>query len=133
VLLNVLVGRLALQVGVRRVIVSACLLTGATMLTAALLVRTGASLPVACLLLVGALWVSALDAVGNIPFLRAVRARERPPMTAVFRTYTDLSDLLPSAVFAVLLSFFGLESVFATTGLSMLAIGLIARRLPRAM
>jgi hypothetical protein len=33
----------------------------------------------------------------------------------------------------VLLSFFGLESVFATTGLSMLAIGLVARRLPRAM
>jgi hypothetical protein len=133
VLLTVLVGRLALRVGVRRVIVGAYLLTGATMLAVALLVPTGASLVVAGLLLLGALWVSALDAVGNVPFLRAVRARERAPMAAVFRTYTDLSDLLPSAVFAVLLSFFGLESVFAATGLSMLAIGIIARRLPRAM
>ena len=133
VLLNVLVGRFAERVGVRRVIVSAYLLTGVTMLAAALLVPTGASLLVAGLLLLGALWVSALDAVGNIPFLRAVRARERPPMTAVFRTYTDLSELLPSALFAVLLSVFGLESVFASAGLWMLAIGLIAHRLPRAM
>ena len=103
------------------------------MLLAALLVPTGASLLVAGLLLLGSVWASTLDAVGNIPFLRAVRARERPQMTGVFRTYIDLSDLLPSAVFALLLSFFGLESVFATAGLWMLAIGLVARRLPRAM
>jgi hypothetical protein len=45
----------------------------------------------------------------------------------------DLSELLPSALFAVLLSFFGLESVFAATGLAMLAIGLVARHLPRAL
>jgi hypothetical protein len=54
-------------------------------------------------------------------------------MTTVFRTYIDLSELLPSAVFAVLLSFFDLESVFATTGLAMFAIGLVARHLPRAL
>lgn len=133
VLLTVLVGRLALRVGVRQVIVGAYLLAGMTTLAAALLVPVGAPLAVAGLLLIAALWVSGLDAVGNIPFLRAVRARERPQMTAVFRTYIDLSDLLPSAVFALLLSFFGLESVFAATGLSMLVIGLVARRLPRAM
>jgi hypothetical protein len=33
----------------------------------------------------------------------------------------------------VLLSFFGLASVFATTGLMMLAIGLTARFLPRGL
>ena len=131
--LTVLIGRLAERVGVRRVIVTAYLLSGITMLLAALLVPTGASLLVAGLLLLGSVWASALDAVGNIPFLRAARARERPQMTGVFRTYIDLSDLLPSAVFALLLSFFGLESVFATAGLWMLAIGLVARRLPRAM
>jgi Major Facilitator Superfamily len=131
--LTMLIGRLAERVGVRRVIVTAFVLSGVTTLLAALLVPTRAPLLVAALLLLGALWASALDAVGNIPFLRAARARERPQMTGVFRTYIDLSDLLPSAVFAVLLSFFGLESVFATTGLWMLAIGLVARRLPRAM
>jgi hypothetical protein len=54
-------------------------------------------------------------------------------MTTVFRTYIDLSELLPSALFAVLLSFFGLASVFATTGVLMLAIGLTARLLPRRL
>jgi hypothetical protein len=43
------------------------------------------------------------------------------------------AELVPSALFAVLLSFFGLESVFATMGVAMLAIGLIARYLPRAL
>ncbi len=66
--------------------------------------------------------LSALDAVGNIPFLRAVRARERAQMTTVFRTYLDISELLPPALFALLLSFFGLASVFLATGLWMLAI-----------
>ena len=52
-------------------------------------------------------------------------------MTTVFRTYLDLSDLLPPALFALLLSFFGLASVFVAAGLWMLAIGVTARLLPR--
>jgi predicted MFS family arabinose efflux permease len=131
--LTVLIGRLAERVGVRRVIVAAYLLAGVTTLATALLVPTGFSLVVAALLLLASVWLSALDAVGNIPFLRAVRAVERPQMTTVFRTYIDLSELLPSALFAVLLSFFGLASVFATTGVLMLAIGLTARLLPRRL
>ena len=131
--LTVLIGRFAERVGVRRVIVGAYLLTGISMLAAAALAVVGWSVAVAGLLLLAGVWVSGLDAVGNIPFLRAVRARERAEMTTVFRTYIDLSELLPSALFALLLSFFGLESVFATTGLAMLAIGLFARYLPRAL
>ena len=131
--LTVLIGRFAERVGVRRVIVGACLLSASSMLAAAALAVVGWSVAVAGLLLLAAVWASGLDAVGNIPFLRAVRARERAEMTTVFRTYIDLSELLPSALFALLLSFFGLESVFATTGLVMLAIGLIARHLPRAL
>ena len=115
----------------RPVIVASYLLTGASMLAAAAWAATGASLVVAGCLLLAALWVSALDAVGNIPFLRAVRARERPQMTTVFRTYIDASELLPPAVFALLLTFFGLASVFAATGVWMLVVGLTARYLPR--
>jgi predicted MFS family arabinose efflux permease len=131
--LTVLIGRFAERVGVRRVIVGAYLLSAISMLAAAALAVIGWSVAVAGLLLLGAVWASGLDAVGNIPFLRAVRARERAEMTTVFRTYIDLSELLPSALFALLLTFFGLESVFATTGLLMLVIGLIARYLPRAL
>jgi predicted MFS family arabinose efflux permease len=131
--LTVLIGRFAERVGVRRVIVGAYLLTGVSMLAAAALAVAGWSVAVAGMLLLAGVCVSGLDAVGNIPFLRAVRARERAEMTTVFRTYIDLSELLPSALFAVLLTFFGLESVFATTGFAMLAIGLVARYLPRAL
>jgi predicted MFS family arabinose efflux permease len=131
--LTVPVGRFAERVGVRLVIVGAYLLSAASMLAAAALALLGWSVAVAGLLLLAAVWASGLDAVGNIPFLRAVRARERAEMTTVFRTYIDLSELLPSAIFAVLLSFFGLESVFATTGVAMLAIGMVARYLPRAL
>ena len=132
-LLTVLVGRFAERIGVRLVIIGAYLLTGASMLAAAALALVGWSVVVAGLLLLASAWVSGLDAVGNIPFLRAVRARERAEMATVFRTYIDLSELLPSALFAVLLSFFGLESVFATMGILMIAIGLVARLLPRAL
>lgn len=131
--LTVLIGRFAERVGVRRVIVGAYFLTGISMLAAAALAVVGWSVAVAGMLLLAGVWVSGLDAVGNIPFLRAVRARERAEMTTVFRTYIDLSELLPSALFALLLTFFGLESVFAATGLAMLAIGLFARYLPRAL
>jgi hypothetical protein len=132
-LLTVLIGRFAERVGVRVVIIGAYLLTGISMLAAAVLAVVGWSVAVAGLLLLASVWLSALDAVGNIPFLRAVRARERAEMTAVFRTYIDVSELLPSALFAVLLTFFGLESVFATTGVVMLAIAVVARHLPRAL
>jgi predicted MFS family arabinose efflux permease len=131
--LTVVIGRFAERVGVRAVIVGAYLLTGASMLAAAALALVGWSVVVAGLLLLASAWVSGLDAVGNIPFLRAVRARERAEMATVFRTYIDLSELLPSALFAVLLSFFGLESVFATMGIAMIVIGLVARLLPHAL
>jgi predicted MFS family arabinose efflux permease len=131
--LTVLIGRFAERVGVRQVIIGAYFLSGASMIGVAALALVGWPLAVAGLLLLAGVWVSGLDAVGNIPFLRAVRARERAEMATVFRTYIDLSELLPSAVFALLLSFFGLESVFAATGIVMLAIGLVARYLPRAL
>jgi len=127
--LNLGIGRFAARFGVRLVIVAAFGTAGAASLAAALLVDWP---PAAVIfLLAGALGCSALDAVGNIPFLRSVRAHERPQMTTVFRTYLDMSDLLPPALFALLLSFFGLASVFCAAGLWMLAIGLTARLLPR--
>jgi MFS family permease len=127
--LNLAIGRFAARFGVRLVIVAAFVMTGAGSLTAAPAVDR----PLAAVtsLLAGAFGCSALDAAGNIPFLRSVRAHERAPMTMVFRTYLDMSDLLPPALFALLLSFFGLASVFSAAGLWMIAIGLTARLLPR--
>jgi MFS family permease len=69
-----------------------------------------------CLLLT-AFFVIALDALGSTVFMRAVRVHERPQMSAVYRTYLDLSELLPPLVYSVVLAFAGLGGVFATLGL----------------
>jgi MFS family permease len=124
-------GRFAVAQGLRLAIVVAFLTVGAATLAAGTL-ATYAYVAGICLLLAAVACVG-LDAVGNIPFFRAVHPYERPPMTTVFRTYVDAAELVPSAVFAVLLSFFDLPVVFLTAGLSTLAFGLLALYLPRGM
>ena len=44
-------------------------------------------------------------------------------MTAVYRTYLDLSDLLPPLFYSIVLAFFGLGAVFATLGIFCLVCG----------
>jgi hypothetical protein len=75
----------------------------------------------------------ALDAVGQVTFLRAVRARERPEMGMVFGYYRDAAALLPHAVAAPLLTFFGLDAVFLATAAGMFACAWLARWIPRGM
>ena len=69
-----------------------------------------------------AFFTISLDALGSAAFLRAVRSYERPQMTAVYRTYLDLSDLLPPLVYSIVLAFFGLGAVFATLGVVLLRL-----------
>lgn len=44
--------------------------------------------------LLGSVGGGVLDVLGNIPFMRLVRPRERTPMTAVFTTWREMSFLL---------------------------------------
>ncbi len=125
------VGRLAAKVGIRAVAMTSFLLAG--LCTAAATLVYDYPLAVALCLLGGAAATSALDAIGNIPFMRSVRAYERPQMTTVFRTYIDFSDLLPAGLFALLLTFFDFRAVFIASALGMFAVGLIARYLPKRM
>ena len=124
-------GRLAGTFGVRRVLRDAFLCCGVLTLGAAALFNH--PLLVAVMLTAGALACVALDSVGNIPFLRAVRARERAEMTTVFRTYIDISELIPPAVFAAILSVFDLQMVFIVMGAAMIGFSLLARYLPKSM
>ena len=55
---------------------------------------------------------TGLDAIGAVPFYRAVHAAERPEMTAVYRTYADASELVPPLVYGFLLTWFELPVVF---------------------
>src|SRR3546814_16260688 len=74
-----------------------------------------------------------LDALGNIPFLRSVHPYERSEMTSVFRTYIEVSQLLPQANYAGLLLMLPQGSVFVALGVLLIANAGISGDLPRRM
>jgi len=126
-----LAGRLARRVGIRLPIIGAFVGLGLTTSAAGLFYAWPLAV-IACLL-AAAVGAVILDAIGGIPFMRSVRPFERPQMTSVYRTYIDLSDLVPAAVFSLLLSYFDLRAVFLATGSFALFAALVARQLPRRM
>ncbi len=83
-------------------------------------------------LLVTAFFGVALDALGSVVFMRAVRTHERAQMTAVYRTYLDLSELMPPLVYSIVLIFFGLGGVFASLAILMAVCAVVTwHYLPR--
>ncbi len=129
----VLWGRLAERRGVR-VVIALCYLGAAVSLIAVGL--TDKSLPVLAgsFLVLAAVFCSGLDAVGGVPYYRAVKPRERTQMSGVYRSYIDFSDLLPNIVYGVLLGTFGLSSVFVALGLFHIVVAAVSwRYLPRSM
>jgi MFS transporter, ACDE family, multidrug resistance protein len=87
----------------------------------------------ATILALAALGTETLDGAGNLLFLRAVHVYERSEMTTVFVSYRDVAQLGPPAVCTVLLSFFGLQSVFVAAGVMMLAAAGLSGRIPRRL
>jgi MFS family permease len=129
-----LFGKLAERIGVRKVITGAFLAIAAASIAGGIAGLYQRPLVAAAFLLVAATAASALDGVGAIPFLKAVRVRERAPMTAVYRSYLEISDLVPSAVYAVALLFAPLPVTFVLVGLWMIVCAAISWRfLPRSM
>ena len=124
-------GWLARRFGLRRHMMAGYGLVGAATLLASLFFDR--PLLAAPLLILAALGAVNLDAVGAVPFLRAVRGRERPEMTMVFSLYRDAAGLIPAAVYSLLLTFFDLSAVFVAAGLGALACAWLARYLPRGM
>ena len=59
--------------------------------------------------------------------------RQRAEMAGVYATHRDTGQLLPPAVFAVMLKFFARPVVFVTIGVMMLAASYFSRYLPRKM
>lgn len=126
-------GRLAQVHGVRAVIVASFVLCAVASLGAGLAGTTSPYLAIGCLLL-GSVAASALDGVGGIPFLRAVRHRERQQMSAVYRTYIDFSELIPAFVFAVALLWLPIGMVFVILSVALAVIGWVSwRYLPKSL
>ena len=126
-------GRIARRHGVRKVITFAFALSCLAALGAGM---AGTSSPYLAMgfLLCGSVAASALDGVGGIPFLRAVRHHERQQMTAVYRTYIDFSELIPAFVFALALLWLPIGMVFVILAAALAVIGFVSWRfLPRSL
>lgn len=124
-------GRLGGRYGIRRLIIGALIFTGALSIVAGVLSPGPAVL--AILFFVACFGSVTLDALGNIPFLRSVHPYERSEMTSVFRTYIEMSQLVPAAVYAVLLLFWPIGSVFVALGVLMVGTAGLAMYLPRRL
>ncbi|MET3660274.1 MFS transporter [Aquamicrobium ahrensii] len=97
-------------------------------------VSTTAPLVTGALLLCGALFTIAIDALGSTVFMRSVHPYERSQMAAVYRTYLDFSELTPPMIYSIVLAFFGLGSVFVTLGLLMAGCAAVSwRYVPKSM
>jgi MFS family permease len=94
--------RLAERFGTRQVLITCSLLIGTSLLV---LGWIGTARPLGFLFwITGALGAAGMDTLGNIPFMRMVRPRERSDMTMVFSTWREGSSLLTQAlVFLTLL------------------------------
>jgi MFS family permease len=85
-------------------------------------------------MLAGALAASGIDSVGGIPYLRAVKFHERQRMTAVYRTFIEFSDLVPSMIYAVALRYADVSIVFLILGGFVSIVSLLSwRYLPKGM
>jgi MFS family permease len=126
-------GWVARKTGVRPVITTS-FLGMAIFITTAGLVGTSYPYITIALLLVSAFFATGLDGVGAIPFLRAVRSHERPRMTPVYRSFIELSELIPGFIYAFLLLYFPTQAAFVVLGLSMLIAAWLAwTYLPKSM
>ena len=126
-------GRFARSYGVRAVLTVAFTVCALASLGAGL---AGTASPYAAIgfLLAGSGSASAIDGVGGIPFLRAVRHHERQRMAAVYRTYIDCSELIPAFVFAIALLWLPIGAVFVILSAALAAVGYVAwRYLPRSL
>jgi MFS family permease len=101
-LLSPLTSRLVHRYGTRIVIIVAQNLCAVALV---MLFLTGDPKPIGLLYwVVASLGAAALDVVGNIPFMRMVKPRERTEMTMIFSTWREASNLLtPLLVMLVLL------------------------------
>lgn len=119
--------RVATRLSVRRAVQGAFALCAAAFISATLM----SSLPwaVVGLLMAGSVMLVALDTVGGLPFLMAVKPSERTEMAAIYSSFRDVSGILtPGAAWLVLLVA-PLQGVFVVTGFAMLGCMVIAGKL----
>ena len=130
-LISPLIRRLAGRVGTRLIIQCALLLVGSSLL---MLYFIGEPRPIGLLF-----WVTAalggvtLDVLGNIPFMRMVKPRERTEMTMIFSTWREGSQLLTPLLVSMVLLFAPFEVFYVLLALLLFGAGITASFLPRRL
>lgn len=130
-LISPMIRRVATRVGTRPTIVCALLLTGASMLA---LFVVGEARPIGLVF-----WITAslggvtLDVLGNIPFMRMVKPRERTEMTMIFSTWREGSQLLTPLLVSLLLLVAPFEYFYVLLAGLLFAAGATATFLPRRL
>jgi hypothetical protein len=130
-LISPLIRRLAGWAGTRLTIQSALILVGSSLL---MLYVIGDPQPIGLLF-----WVSAalggatLDVLGNIPFMRMVKPRERTEMTMIFSTWREGSQLLTPLLVSMVLLFAPFEVFYVLLALLLFGAGITASFLPRRL
>ena len=130
-LISPLIRRFAGRVGTRLTIIYALVLIGSSML---MLYFIGEPKLIGLVF-----WVSAalggvtLDVLGNIPFMRMVKPRERIEMTMIFSTWREGSQLLTPLLASLVLLFAPFEIFYVLLALFLFGAGIKASYLPRRL
>ncbi|MEZ4513569.1 MAG: MFS transporter [Chloroflexota bacterium] len=125
------VQRLAERFGTRQVIIVCFLLIGLGLFG---LGFVGLSQPIGLLFwIVGAVGAGGIDVLGNIPFMRMVRPRERSEMTMVFTTWREGSSLLTQALVFLTLLVAPFWVFYFVLGVLQLLTAVSTTRLPRRL
>ena len=130
-LISPLIRRFAGRVGTRLAIIIALVLAGSSM---SMLYVIGEPKPIGLIF-----WVSAalggvtLDVLGNIPFMRMVKPRERTEMTMIFSTWREGSQLLTPLLVSIVLLFAPFEIFYVLLALLLFGAAIKASFLPRRL
>ena len=124
-------GRLGERYGIRKLLICAYAATG----TATIASGLASDWPLATM---GLLWLSAflatlVDGAGNVPFLRAVKPRERAEMTSVYSTFRHGTSLFTPGLFAAVLAVLPLSYVFVAGGVASIGMAWLSRFLPKRL
>ncbi len=126
-----LVARSAERFGTRQLIIAAFVLMTASMTALALV--GGATRFGVGLWLIGAVGGATLDVLGNIPFMRTVKPRERTAMTMVFSTWREMSFLIAPAIAAIALAVGSFRLLYLVIAMMLAATAVATSYLPRRL
>jgi hypothetical protein len=117
--------------GTRTIIIAGQLITGVSVLALYLI---GEAQPIGLLFWVLAAFGAAmLDVLGNIPFMRMVKPRERTEMTMIFSTWREGSELVTPLTAAVILLVLPFHCFYLFLGGLLLVAAAVSSYLPRRL